>query len=153
MSSIRTTSRLILAYAQTGFEEWKSDHDLAMVCRDVEEAITWGIQLFRGLTKIEAGLQAEVCRSQLSEAQYGPLYASIANDYQRLFETFEKILETEEKLGRFGYALDGVEEFHEVAEEARCVVDSMELESKVRPIEELIPWAKPDNPRPERYGD
>ena len=40
-----------------------------------------------------------------------------------------------------------------VVSECRCMLDNNAMESEILPIEELMDSAKPDSPRPGRYGD
>jgi hypothetical protein len=147
MSAIPTTRRLIEAYAES--EPWKLHHDQAMACRDIEEAMRWGVRLFRGLSEQEAALQARAIASRghgpdLDMSEYEELF-------RQLVEMSEMILRGAAKLSEEGFKVEGLDEFRRVAEEARCQVELWGFESELLPIEEARLRLRPENPRPERY--
>lgn len=50
--------------------------------------------------------------------------------------------------------LEAIAATNEALRELQATVESLqELEASIPPIEELMPLVKPQNPRPERYGD
>lgn len=149
MPATRTTRRLISAYADT--ESWRTDHAEAQSCLDVEEKLSWGVHLFRGLLDLEARTQALVLKGPTPDA--GELLELMPLFYQLWTEASEFYLDRARSLLATGYAVEGLDEFQETLEEARCLLGNLGLEDQLRPIEELIADAKPENPRPERYRD
>jgi hypothetical protein len=142
--------RLVLAFAEA--EPWKIDHQRAMLCRDIEDDMAWGIRLMSGLAEEEATFQALV----LAGGPAGDIEAGMAgiDECRRvLVEVCEKILETAESLRRDRDAIDGIEEFRAAIEEARHRVEAAEFEQELPPLETMRPLLRPENPRPERYGD
>jgi hypothetical protein len=149
MPALRTTRRLLTAYADK--ESWKRDHDEAQSCRDVEEKLAWGVHIFKGLLDLEARTQSRALKDPSPEAEQ--LLELMPLLYQFWAEVSEFYLErAREFLGK-GFAVDGLDEFQEAVEEARCLVGNLALEDEIRPIEELLGRSRPDNPRPERYGE
>lgn len=148
MSAIATTRRLIEAYA--GSEPWKVQHDRAMACRDIEEALGWGIRLYRGLCEQEATLQARAIAGQPGEAD------SDTREFEQVFRewvaTAQMILSAAATLAEEGFQMDSLEEFRQVTEEARCQVELWEFAPELLPVEAARPDLRPENPRPERYG-
>lgn len=151
MSSIHTTRKLISAYAES--ESGERDHRDAMHCRDVEEALAWGVCLFRGLADLEARLQADAIRQAELAASEAGWVEDLKDVYQKWAETSERILEAAESLTARGYDVEGLEPFRASVEEGRCILGNWELESEIPPIEDLIRSARPTNPRPEQYTD
>ena len=149
MPTIRTTSRLLTVYADK--EAWRSDHDEVQSCLDVEEKLAWGVLIFRGLLEIEARTQTNALKNPSLGAEQ--LFDLMPLFYQLWTESSEFYLEKARELVARGYAVDGLDVFQETVEEARCLLGNMTLEERIRPIDELIGQARPDNPRPERYGD
>jgi hypothetical protein len=148
MSAIPTTRRLIEAYAES--EPWKEHHDRAMLCRDIEELMTWGIHLFRGLCELEANLQSRAL------ARKGEGLGLESAEFERVYRlwvtTSEGVLRLAGDLSEDGFPVDGLDEFRRIAEEARCQIGLWDLEPEIRPIEEVLPLVRPENPRPDRYG-
>jgi hypothetical protein len=148
MSAIPTTRRLIRAFAEA--EPWKVHHDRAMACRDIEEAMGWGVRLFQGLSEQEAILQARAIASRGDEPS--PDMSEFEQVFRQWIEISEMILSVATRLSEEGYAVDGLDEFRRVAEEARCQVELWDFEPEILPIEEALLRVSPGNPRPERYG-
>ena len=48
-----------LLSASADREPWQPDHDEAQRCFDLQEALAWGIQIFRGLNEQEARFQIQ----------------------------------------------------------------------------------------------
>jgi hypothetical protein len=121
-----------------------------MLCRDLEETMTWGITLFRGLNEMEGWLQARVLGGreglhQLDQSEFERAY--------RLWVTAsETILRFAEELAREGFSVEGLDTVRGITEEARCQVELWDFEPEIRPIEEVRPLVRPENPRPGRYG-
>jgi hypothetical protein len=148
MPATSTTYNLISAYA--GQEPWKRDHDGAMLCRDLEETIAWGINLFRGLNEMEEWLQ-----SGGIEGRNG-LHSLDQDEFERAYRLWvkasEAIVRFAEELAHQGLSINGLEKFRAINEEARCQVELWDFEPELRPIEETRALIRPDNPRPDRYG-
>jgi hypothetical protein len=148
MSTISTTYRLISTYADP--EPWKEYHDRAILCRDIEETIAWGIYLFRDLSDLEARFQARVFGG-------GEVLHNLdRNEFERAYRLWVTgsmaILREAEGLAEEGFPVNGLDEFRGIAEEARCQIELFDLEPEIRPIEEVLPLIRPENPRPARYG-
>lgn len=148
MSAIPMARRLIEAYAAS--EPWKVDHQRAMACRDIEEAMAWGIRLLRGLSDEQATLQARAIAGRSEEIDRQ--LAEIEDLFRQLVVNLRMTLAGAEHLTQEGFPLDGLDEFRGLAEEAQCQVELWDFERELLPIEEARPRLKPENPRPERYG-
>jgi hypothetical protein len=148
MSAIPTTRRLIEAYAES--EPWKLHHDRAIVCHDVEEAMQWGIRLFRGLSEQEATLQARAIASRAD----GP--TPEMNEFEQVFrrwvERSEMTLCAATEFSEEGFVVAGLDEFRRIVEEARCQMELWDFEPELLPTEEARLHLRPENPRPGRYG-
>jgi hypothetical protein len=149
MSAISTTSRLVEAYAES--QPWKEDHARAMLCGDIEEAMTWGIHLFRGLSDLEAHLQARVLRGKVAPGHFD--WGEFERVYRLWVKASEGFLRLAENCVEDGLQVEGLGEFREIVEEARCQIELWDLEPEIRPLEEALPLIRPGNPRPARYGD
>lgn len=149
MPAIRTTRRLLTAYADR--EQWKWDHDEAQACLDVAEKLAWGVHIFKGLLDLETRTQARALERRSPETEQ--LLELMPLFYQLWTEASEFYLERAREFLEKGYAVDGLDGFQETVEEARCLLGNMELEEQIRPMEELLSHSRPDNPRPERYVD
>lgn len=147
MSAISTTRRLIEAYAS---EPWKEQHDQAMLCRDIEEAMAWGVRLYRGLMEEEAAIQARALARRGEES--APDLSEFEEVFRQWVATSEMVLRVVERLADKGLQVDGLDVFRRVAEEARCQLELWDLEPEILPIEEALSLVRPENPRPNRYG-
>ena len=145
MPTSSTTYRLISTYAAQ--EPWKEHHDRAILCRDVEETITWGIYLFRGLTELEAHLQALALRG----AGAVPDWSEFERAYRLWVTASESMLLVAETLAAEGFPIDDLAKLHEIAEEARCQVDLWDLEPEIRPLLSAA-LAQAGQPPTARYG-
>jgi hypothetical protein len=121
-----------------------------MACRDIEEAMGWGIRLFRGLSEQEAILQARTIAGRGDEPN--PDMSEFEQVFRQWVEISEMILIAAATLSEEGFKPDGLDEFRRVAEEARCQVELWGFEPELLPIEEARLRLRPQNPRPERYG-
>lgn len=148
MPAIQTTRRLLSAYADT--ESWRRDHAEARSCLDIEEKLAWGIHVFRGLLDLESRAQSLALKNPTLEATQ--LLELMPVFYQLWTEASEFYLERSLTFVGTGFEVDGLDEFRETVEEARCLLGNLALEDEIRPIEDLIADAKPENPLPERYG-
>jgi hypothetical protein len=149
MSTIRTTRRLLNAYADEG-ESWKGEHDQAQSCLEVQEKLAWGVHLFRGLMAVEARAQAYALRESTTEVVQ--LLEIMPVFYQLWIAVSERYLRTAQELIQTGFAVEGLDELREALEEARCMLGNLELEEEIPSIEELLGRARPDCPRPGRYA-
>jgi hypothetical protein len=150
MTASRTTRRLLSAYAD--LEPWKRDHDEAQSCLDVEENLAWGVNLYRGLLERESRKSLQISRD-FDQEEAASFFAEMTQFYQMWLNASEVYLDAARSFVGSGYVVDGLDAFEQTVEEARCLLGNLALESEIRPIEELIALAKPENPRPERYGD
>jgi hypothetical protein len=148
MSAIPTTRRLIEAYAES--EPWKEHHDRAMLCRDIEELMTWGVHLFRGLCDLEANLQSRALARRGEGLSLDS--AEFEQAYRLWVTTSEGVLRLAGDLSEEGFQIDGLDKFRRIAEEARCQIELWDLEPEICPIEDALPLVRPENPRPDRYG-
>lgn len=150
MSTINTTRRIVSAFAESG-EEWKQEHGKVKLCLELEDCIKLGIYLFRHLTDLEARLQAKAIEGELSPD------SSLWEDFEETYRTWlrgaEKHLTDTKVLTSEGYDVERLAEFVKVIDECKCMLANNAMESEIRPLDELAALAKPDNPRPGRYGD
>ena len=148
MAAFRTTGRLIQAYAES--EPWKESHDRAMFCRSLEEVLGWGVRIFRGLTDLAVIEQARALEAD------GTTPTVVWSEYERIYrawvEASESYLMHAMKLSEEGYAIEGLDEFRRVFEEAHCQTELWDFEPELAPIEDARFIASPGNPRPARYG-
>lgn len=149
MSLATTTKRLISAYADA--EQWKAPHREAMLCRDIEDDIAWGVRLFRGLCEHDAKLQALVINGKV--APDDPALSEIASLYDMWVRAARQRLKFVNTMEKEGFSVEGAEDFQATLEEAECFIENSGFGERLPAIEELIQHARPDNPRPERYGD
>lgn len=147
--SIRVTQRLISAF--TNAEPWKIDHDEAMLCRDLEDSMAWAVRLMNGLAEDEARLQ-NIARGATAE-DCEVVVAKFDNMRKELVDGCRAAVPLVESLMQQGYRVDGVGEFRQALEEAQNMLDAAEFERELPPLEELRRLVRPNNPRPERYGD
>jgi hypothetical protein len=148
MLAFRTTGRLIQTYAES--DPRTEGHDRAMWCRAIEEILGWGIRLLRGLAEIEAELQARALGGKVAPSD--PVWAEHDRAYRSWVAGSEGFLKAATELSEEGYDVHDLDEFRRAVEEARCQVELWELESELPTIEEMRPLARPQNPRPARYG-
>jgi hypothetical protein len=148
MDKVHTTRRLVSAYAES--EPWKIEHDRAMQCRDIEDALIWGERLLRAVSEDEKRYQARAARGERAAGDL--IQTQIEESYRILGSAFELVLESAEALNAHGFAVEGLDHFRLVVEEARCLLDSFDIEAEMRPTQELSHLAR-GCPRPERYGE
>jgi hypothetical protein len=143
------TEKLIQTYADR--ESWIEDHRDAMKCYELEDMIASGVMLMANLTTLDENLQQAVMddKDELAEEILGKMPGL----YRRIVKASEFYLGVAESFIRKGYSVARIGEFRAALEEARCIADSLEFEQHIRPIEELIPLARPGNPDPSRYGE
>lgn len=148
MATISRTRRYVADYAQS--EPWKADHDQAMRCQAIEEAMIWGGRLFRAVSEDEARFQSLVFRGELDPDD--PVQGQFEDAYRTLLPAFEAVLDAAEACAAHGFTVAGRDDFRLVVDEARCMVGSFDIETEIRPHEELLTLVRPDNPDPARYG-
>jgi hypothetical protein len=140
MPAIRTTRRLLSAYAEQ--EPGKGIQNETLSYLDVEERLAWGVHIFRGLLDLEARAQAHALRRPSAEVE---LLLEVMPVFYRLWaEVSEHDLERAKESVQRGDTVEGLEQFQETLEEARCLLGTLGLE-------DLLEQARPENPRPERY--
>lgn len=149
MPAIRTTRRLLSAYAEN--EPWKTEYNRSQGCFDVEEKLAWGVPIFKGLLDLEARAQAQGLRK--SSPEVDQLLELMPLFYQLWSEVSETYLKQAREFVEQGHSVEGLDEFQETVEEARCLLENLKLEENMHPIEKLIEQAKPNNPDPDRYED
>ncbi len=143
------TKRLMEAYAAA--EPWGPGHGEAMACRDLEDLLADGILLFRRIGEIEAKHQRHALANRDEDVE-GPL-REIDDLYRSWVEASQRWLTKAERMSAHGYAVEGLDAFRATVEEARNVVGNTDLERDMKPLDELVASARPDNPRPDRYRD
>ena len=148
MPAFQTTNRLIRVYAES--EPWTEHHDRAMFCRSLEEVLGWGVIIRRRLAEIEVILQAQALEGEVPSSH--PIWAEYDKLYRLWVVASEGFLKHGTELAEEGYEVDGLDEFRRALEEARCQVELWDLEAELPAIEEMRPFARPENPRPARYG-
>jgi len=147
--STSTTSRLISAYGEQ--EPWKEEHDRAMYCVRIEQNLEWGMLLFKGLTAAESRLQSQAERGR--HAVKDADWLDIDRAYRSWAATAGKFLKIGDTLAAEGFSVDRLEDFRSTVAEAEAIVGNADIDSEIRPIEELERMARPTNPRPDRYRD
>ena len=148
MTTIRTTRRLLAAYIDK--EPRKGAFDEAQSCLNIEEKLAWGVPLFRGLLDLEVRIQSHPSRRP--EAETALFLEMMPVLYGCWLDASEAYLEKAKGFARSGYEVGGLEAFEATVEEARCLCENLDLEDEIPPIEALSRLAKPENPRPARYG-
>jgi hypothetical protein len=145
----RMTKKLMEAYAAD--DPWKPDHDQAMACRDIEDLLADGILLFRRIGEIEAKYQRLAFASRIEDVE--GFVKEIDDFYRAWIEASQRWLMKAERMAAQGYTVEGLNAFRTTIEEAWNLVGNSDLERDIRPLDELIASARPDNPRPGRYRD
>jgi hypothetical protein len=149
MVAIRTTQRMLSAYAD--HDGWNAGRIEAQASMDLEEKLAWGVHIYQGLLDLEERAQSHAIRQP--GAQADQLIELIPLLYQLWATTSDAYLERARMIQAQGYAVEGIDRFEATVEEARTLISNLALEEEIRPIEELLARARPDNPRPARYGD
>ena len=72
--------------------------------------------------------------------------------YQLWAESSDFYLARALSLTANGHVIAGIEAFEQTLEEAGTLLGNLEIESELRPIDELVALATPENPSTERYG-
>jgi hypothetical protein len=91
---------------QAHSETWREEHDAAMICRDVEDAVAVAVQLKERIDRM-----AE-CDPRLRPGKWDEEAAlSYVPWYQRWFEHAGPILATVKRLKRQGYVVVGTDAF------------------------------------------
>ena len=144
MSQISMAKTLITAYGDR--EPWKEQHDRAMLCREVEDIIDWGIVLFHGLSDAEARYQSQVIHCGDAENR-----SDLDETYRSLTGMFRRCLNVADKLTAEGFMVERLDEFRAIVHEAECLVESADFEVGLPAIEDMERIASPANPRPDRY--
>lgn len=149
MQSIRITQRLISAFTEA--EPWKIDHDEAMRCSDLEDSMAWAVRLMNGLAEDEARLQSVAMGATAEDCE--AVVAKFDKMRKELVDACREALPLVGSLMQQGYRVDGVDEFRRALEEAQNLLEAAEFERGLPPFEESRRLVRPNNPRPERYGD
>jgi len=148
MQSISMTQKILSVYANK--EQWETAHDEAQSCSDLEEKLAWGLKLFQTLQDQEVRLQSNAPQALSAEVQ------KVLEDMPRLYQLWlvasETYLGMAQDFQTKGYMVDEIKTFAETVEEVRWICESMALEEEILPFEQLRQLARPDNPRPDRYG-
>lgn len=149
MPSLRPLHQRVSSYADR--EPWERAHEEAQSCFDIEERMSWGLRLFRGLMDLDSQIQARGLESFDAEAEQH--LDSMVGLYRCWLGASEFYLERAKSFVGDDHEVDGLEEFEAAVEEARCLTENLALEAELPPIEELRMRVQPHNPRPDRYGD
>lgn len=130
-----TTRMLLDAYAEQD-EAWKADFHEAQACLDLEEKLSWGISLLRGLADLEANLQRAVLDRPNSSTD--TLLEYIPAFYEMWLNASERHRKTCEDFLSLGYKVSSLDDFQLTVEEGRGIVGNLALEEQIRPIEDLL---------------
>lgn len=141
--------RLVAAYAVD--EPWKIDHDGVKKCWEAEDLLASGIALYRRIVVLDADLQKKLIGKPAEMIEQ--YVTDIDELYRAWLEASERWRAKAERFVAQGYPVDGLDEFRAVVEEAAIIVGNAEFEAELRPIAEQLALVRPENPRPERYGD
>ena len=142
------TRRLLEAYAAD--EPWKVDHDGVKRCWEVEDGLSMGLDLYRWLSKRESKLQALAIAGEL--AADDPCWGELDAFRRVLLAGSRRWMERAERMEAAGYPVEGIEDFRLAVEEATAIIECAEFAETLPPAEELFRLARPENPRPDRYG-
>jgi hypothetical protein len=118
VSSTRFARMMISAYAE--IEPWKEDHDEAMVCFHVEDAISWGNVLFKGLSEEDAAWHTYVLESKI---EYDEAYQKeLLEAYQAWLGASMRLLPLVERLEESGFEVRGSEQFRRNCAETKGIL-------------------------------
>ena len=81
-----------------------------------------------------------------------PVWVEHYRAYRAWVAASEGFLKVGMGLSEEGHDVEGLDEFRRAVEEARYQVELWDLEAELPPIEEARRFARPENPRPARYG-
>jgi hypothetical protein len=143
------TKKLMEAYAAG--DPWRPEHDQAMACRDVEDLLADGILLFRRIGEIEARNQRLALEGRIADID-GSLKET-DDLYRAWVEASQRWLTTAERMAAQGFGVEGLADFRAAIGEAWNLVGNLDIERDMKPLDDLVASARPDNPRPERYRD
>jgi hypothetical protein len=96
-------------------EKWKKDHDEAMKCLELEEAIAFGLTIYNLMNRVD-----EICRLAVHKKKvpYNPdVEKNLTHAFREWFRGSKKL---EKILGKFeslGYEVTGAEEFRAACRE------------------------------------
>lgn len=118
MSSTRFANVIVSAYAEA--EPWKEDHDTAMICFSVEQMVSWGNRLFRGLCEDDEIWQTHVLESNV--AYDSDWQENLLDLFRKWRRGSERLLTQIEWLEGSGFEVRGSSEFRRNCIEARGIL-------------------------------
>jgi hypothetical protein len=133
MSAVERRQSPVYRQLEAYGESWTKDHDAAMACRDWEDAIAVGINIFQMLREREQSWRDQVFRGVLPYSEEDNL------DQQRRFgdwlrTTREVLTETLPRLEqRFG-TVEGATELRACAEQAEAIVQNWQSPRLARAV-------------------
>jgi hypothetical protein len=114
----RFARMMVSAYA--GIEPWKDDHDNAMVCFHIEDAVSWGNVLFKGLSEEDATWHTYVLESKI---EYDESHQKeLLEAYRTWLETSMRLLSFVERLEESGFEVRGSGELRRNCAEAKGIL-------------------------------
>ncbi len=118
MSSTRFANVVVSAYAEA--EPWKEDHDTAMTGFCIEEMVSWGNRLFRGLSEDEETWHTQVFESKVAyDAEW---QENLLELFRKWLKGSERLLTQIEWLEGSGFEVRGSGEFRQNCIEARGIL-------------------------------
>ncbi len=148
MLELQQTRRQIADYLDPRTRH--EDRDMALRVAELEGLLSRSMRLYRRLQEAEAALQGAVF-SGFADAD-NPFFAQADRIYRDLIPGLVDLAAMGQALADAGHPVAGLDEFIAMAEEADAMLGSRDVEPEIRPIEELVPLARPGNPDVARYG-
>lgn len=136
-------------------DRWLSTYtedDEASTVKAIQMRVSWGVLFFRDLGNSEWKNQLRLAESHAGEEEIREAIEASDSRYDRWIQRAARDLDEARRLARDGDDIAGIDELAEALEEARAMAANRELEADIRPIEDLIRNARPENPRPGRYA-
>ncbi len=148
MLELQETRRQIADYLDPRTRD--DGRDMASRVARLEGLLSRTMRLYLRLQKAEAALQGAVF-SGLADAD-NPFFAQADEIYRDLIPGFVHLAAVGLALADAGHPVAGLDAFVAMAEEAEAMLACRDVESEIRPIEDLVPLARPVNPDVARYG-
>jgi len=101
-------------------ERWRVDHDAAMHCLDVENAISFGVYLFERISRADEFWQLQVFNGAALQSE--EIDKGTAELYQLWAGNSDRYLTELDRLEKQGFEVVGADEFRRCCKEVRGII-------------------------------
>jgi hypothetical protein len=113
-----TLRKHLEAYESTP-QEWKKDHEDAMICFDVQDSLAFGLLLLDQMNKLDESFRLDAFSGKVRRDACDDLFREWEDIYHKWLKASLGHLDIIASLSRRGYSIEGSERFRQAVEEVQ----------------------------------